>query len=107
MTKKIIGICLIVIGASIFLLFGYNYIKNLTTTKEEMIEQVHTELAKSGLDNTLSDEQLDKSLEESMKFGKIFSPIVILIGAGIAFGGFALYKRGKKDALLSNTIKFD
>lgn len=61
-----------------------------------MIEQVKTELAKKGIDNYFSEEQLDKMMDDSIKYGRIFSPIIMLIGGGIAFGGFALYKRGKK-----------
>jgi len=107
MTKKIIGISLLVLGGIIFLWTTYVFVKNLTVTKEELIEQVKIELAKKGVDNYFTDEQLDKMMDENIKFGRIASPIIILIAAGIAFGGFALYKRGKKDAELSNTFKFD
>lgn len=107
MTKKIIGICLLVLGGVIFLWTGYGFVKGLTTSKEEMIKQVKTEFAKKGIDNYFPDEQLDKMMDESIKYSRIFSPIIMLIGAGIAFGGFALYKRGKKDEQLSGTFKFE
>lgn len=46
-------------------------------------------------------------MDESIKYSRIFSPIIMLIGAGVAFGDFALYKRGKKDEQLSGTFKFE
>jgi uncharacterized protein with PQ loop repeat len=107
MTKKIIGIFLLVLGGAIFLWTGYGFVKNLTMTKQEMIEQVKTDLAKKGVDNYFfSDKQLEKMLDESTKRSKKISPLIMFIGAGIAFGGFALYKRGKKDAQISDTFKF-
>lgn len=107
MTKKIIGICLIVLGGTIFLWTGYGFVKTMTMTKQEMVEQVKTELAKKGADNYFSDEQLDKMVDDSIKYERIISAIMMLIGAGFSFGGFALYKRGKKDAQLSDTFKFE
>ena len=54
-----------------------------------------------------SEEQIEKIVDDSRKYGMIVPPIAMLIGVGIAFGGFALFKRGKKDSQLSDTFKFD
>lgn len=75
MTKKIIGICLLVFGGGIFLLLAYGIVRNLITSQEA--------------------------------FRGYAALITMFIGAAIAFGGFALFKKGKKDAEHSNIIKFD
>ncbi len=108
MTKKIIGICLLILGATFFLWTGYNLVKNLTTTKQEMIEQTKKELAKKGIssDDYYTEKLLNETIDDSIKYGRIISPILMLIGAGIAFGGFTLYIRGKRNAQLSDTFKF-
>ena len=107
MTKKIIGICLIVIGGLLFLWTGYGLVKNLTTTREELIQQARTLFDEKGMSSYFSEEQIDKMVDDTRKYGMIVPPITMLIGAGIAFGGFALYKRGRKDTQLSDTFKFD
>ncbi len=101
------GIFLFFLGGTLFLGIGYGFINKLTMGKQEMIEKVKTELAVKGVENYFSDEQIEKMLDDNMKFGKTISPIIMLLGVGIALGGFILYKRGVKDAQLSDTVKFE
>lgn len=111
MTKKIIGICLLVLGGVLFLWTSflwtsYGLVKNLTTSREEQIEQTKTMVNEEGISSYFSDEQIEKMVDDSRKYGLIIPPIMMLIAGGIAFGGFALFKRGKKDEQLSDTFKF-
>lgn len=45
-------------------------------------------------------------IDDNLKYYYVTAPIMIIIGGGIAFGGFALYKRGKKNSQLTDTFKF-
>ncbi|GEM_PF-1299311 len=155
MTKKISGICLLVLGGLIFLLACYGIVQN-TTTKIEYVNEAEIYKAVDG--KIIMDEQsrkehnkhvfemkrLDLELnkikgqiseyEESLQLldidweedlakinenrnnlilitlqdGIKYGYIIMFIGLGIAFGGFILFKRGRKDSqLLSDTFKFD
>lgn len=107
MIKKIIGICLLVFGGLFFLLIGYGLVENLTTTREELIQQERTFFDEIGMGSYYSEEQIEKIVDENRKSDMIFSLIAMPIVASIAFGGFALFKRGRKDIQLSDIFKFD
>ncbi|HQF01113.1 MAG TPA: hypothetical protein PKZ05_03485 [Bacteroidales bacterium] len=107
MTKKIICIFLLVIGGLLFLWTGYGFVKNLTPTREELIQQTRTFFDEKGMSTCFSEEQIEKIIDDSRKYGMIVSPIAMLIGAGITFGGFALFRRGRKNTQLSDPFKFD
>jgi uncharacterized membrane protein SpoIIM required for sporulation len=107
MTKKILGISLIIIGGAIFLLTSISLVNNLTTSKKEMMEQVKTELATKGTKSHYDDENLSMILNESNQYGRMFLSIILLIGLGIGFGGFVLFKRSNKYNKLSGTFNFD
>lgn len=107
MTKIIIGVCLLVIGGSFFLSEVYSSIKYFTSTREELKQQVrsYTDWPEHGI--YMSDEKVDKEVDEIRKWHVIGTPIAMLVGISIAYGGFVLFKRGRKDKKLTETFKFD
>ena len=111
MTKKIIGISLLVIGGIWIIWFGYEAVRNLTTSREELVQKTRTLWVKEGLNNIMGeqimDSEIQKAVDNQLKFDTIISLVVLLIGAGISFGGYSLYKRGNSDAQFSDVIKFD
>jgi hypothetical protein len=105
MTKKIIGICLIIIGLTVITVYVYNLIQMVSQPGKIMMKTEQQLVVKG-----YSQQQIDASMsvmKESMKTLKIIDSIIAFIGIGIAFGGFILFKRGNKDTRLSSAFKFD
>lgn len=112
MTKKIIGICLIVLGCMIFLIYCYNLYQTVTRpvetvkkTSQEMMK-MEGQLVAQGL----SQEEIDRKMSSVPKSNStiiIVDSIIVLISLGIVVGGFALLKKGMKDSHISKKFNFD
>jgi len=93
--KKLIGIFLIVIGVVVFIFWGYSLF-NTFFQQDILKSQLEQQLIAQGL----PDDQIEMSVdffEKTMNTWKIVSSVIVIIGIGMTFGGFVLFKRGKKD----------
>lgn len=105
MTKKIIGICIIVLGSVIFAVQIYN-LSRIFFQPELIKAKTEQQLVDKGF----TQEQIELSMKMSEKLmgtTKIVGSVIALIGIGIAFGGYMMYKKGEKDSLLSAELNFD
>lgn len=105
MTKKIIGICLIVIGFIIFAGSGYGLFQNVFQA-ELMKAKTEQQLAETGL----SANQIQMHMQMSERLNqriKIVISFIAIVGLGLAVGGIYLFRKGKKDAQYSGNFKFD
>lgn len=98
MTKKIIGLCLIIIGSVLFLRNSYALINHLSTPKEEDIQHTKRFYAEQGLSNYYSEESIEMLVKGNRTYQMVFLPIVMVISGGLIFGGIALF-RGKNKLL--------
>lgn len=85
--KKTAGIFLIFSGSCMYLLCGYGFLSYSMRTKEE----IAANYTKQGID---PERLFDGGLDNHIKKGKTVIGIITVIGAGIAFGGYKLYKKG-------------
>ena len=105
MTKRIIGICLLVLGGLIILWFSYTFYQvqfEPDKLKGEAMEQFEQK--------GISDEQkriILSTFDKSFETLKIVDLVLILGGIGFVVGGFLLFKKGSQDKNFSNTFKFD
>lgn len=105
MTKKIIGICIIVLGSVIFAVQIYN-LSRIFFQPELIKAKTEQQLVDKGF--TQAQIELNMKLSDKLiGITKIVGAVIALISIGIAFGGFMLYKKGEKDSQLSNELNFD
>jgi len=105
MTKKIIGICLIVLGGLIFAACSYGLFQ-IVFQPDLMKAKTEQQLVEKGF----SAEQIEMSMmmvEKTYGTMKIVNSVIAIVGLGIALGGFFLFRKGKKDAQFSDSFKFD
>lgn len=105
MTKKIIGICIIVLGSVIFAVQIYS-LSRIFFQPELIKAKTEQQLVDKGF----TQEQIELGMKMSDKMmgtTKIVSSVIALIGIVIAFGGFMMYKKGVKDSQLSTEFNFD
>jgi len=100
--KKIIGIFLIILSSLIILRSGYVLIDSLGINREELIEQNKRDFLL--FDN---DQEREDFVDNHILWERLPAAVFLIIGLGIAYGGYALFKKGKKDKELSDTFKFD
>jgi Short C-terminal domain len=111
--RKVIGICLLVIGTILFLWSGYGLIKTATISKEKLeqriveykqndIEDKIISMERRGLADSLIGEAVDSMIDAELKKSEqirqqtiVSSSITLLFSAGISFLGFKLSKKKK------------
>jgi len=105
MTKKIIGISLIVLGGLIFAYSSYTLF-HIVFQPELMKVKTEQGLVEKGL-TAEEIETYMMRVEKTYRTGKTVSSVIGIVGLGISLGGFLLFRRGKKDAQFSDNFKFD
>jgi flagellar basal body-associated protein FliL len=105
MTKKILGICLIVLGCIIFAVSSYGIFQNVFQA-EQMKANTEQQLVEQGF----SADQIHDFMQDNERISqnvKILISFIAFVGLGFAVGGFYLFRKGKKDAQYSGNFKFD
>jgi len=105
MTKKIIGISLIVLGGLIFAGSSYELFR-IVFQPELMKAKTEQQFVEKGF----TTEQIETNMmwvEKTYRTWKTVSSVIAIVGLGISLGGFLLFRKGKKDAQFSDNFKFD
>jgi len=112
MTKKIIGLCLIVLGCVIFVITAYNLflivsqpVESVTKTSRELAN-IEEQLRAQGLPDKQIEDKMS-AIQKSKKPNKIVDLLIVCIAIGISVGGIILLNGGMKETQLSNKFKFD
>lgn len=105
MTKKIIGICLMVLGCLIFAVYIYS-IFQIVFQPERIKAKTEQQIINKGFPS----EQIQINMmmiENNYKTMKIVNSVISIVGLCIAFGGVSLFRKGKKEVQFPDNFKFD
>jgi ABC-type lipoprotein release transport system permease subunit len=99
--KKVSGVIIIVIGSIIFLFMSYGFIRNLTTKNLQVKTSQVVMSSRAPVDKpTMYNDSAEFLALGMRKKSMIVQAVLLIIGAGITFGGLALYKSGKRETPL-------
>jgi len=103
-TKMILGSVLGVLGIILAIISIYGLITLAGMDDYELIEQTryNLEKANSDLANRISNSELEESVRLSRKYGNISNIVFVLIGTGISYWGYSMFKKGKKQLSIAD-----
>lgn len=100
MAKKIVGIILIILGSYFIVMTAVSAVNLTKTSQQERIEQDLKEYK-----GVFTMDEI-KSMEDSNhRFAISFLIIAPIIGGALLWGGFALFKSGKKQSKHNDSLK--